>query len=120
MEKRRIIQNIVFLPQRFYGEGNASIYSLLKESGYFEFHDQISETDISEELTRHLECIDQWLNWSDNKRSSSGWYFRKNENGKYVVSYFPFQESLKAIEYFDKTEACSAFIKREIEDIRKC
>lgn len=119
MGKVRTIQDIIFLPNKFYNEGNVSIYSLLKESGYFELHNQISEADIFEELTQHLEYIDQWLRWSENKRSSSGWYFRENESGKYVVGYFPFQESLKAIEYFDKAEACSAFIKREIEDIRE-
>jgi len=118
MGKPRTIHDIIFLPDRFYSEGNVSIYSLLKESGYFELHDQISEADIFQELTQHLECIDQWLNWSENKRSSSGWYFRENENGQYVVGYFPLQERLKTTEYCDKTEACSAFIKREIEDIR--
>jgi hypothetical protein len=91
---------------------------LLKECGYFELHGQISEADIFQELKQHLQCIDQWLSWSENKRSSSGWYFRENENGQYVVGYFPLQESSEATEYFDKTEACSAFIKREIEDIR--
>ena len=79
----------------------------------------ISEGDIFEELTQHMECMDQWLSWSEDKRSSSGWYFRQNANGKYIVGYFPFQENLKATEYFGKTEACSAFIKREIEEIRK-
>lgn len=119
MGKSRTIQDIIFLPDRFYSEGNLSIYSLLKESGYFELHDQINEADIFQELTQHLECIDQWLSWSENKRSSSGWYFRENENGQYVVGYFPLQESLNTTDYFDKIEACSAFIKREIEDIRK-
>lgn len=58
MEKLRIIQDIIFLPKKFYDEGNVSIYSLIKESGYFELHDQISEADIFKELSQHLECID--------------------------------------------------------------
>jgi hypothetical protein len=121
MEKSHVIKNIVFLPKRFYTERNVSIYSLLEESGYFELYDQIRETDIVKELVKHLECIDQWMNLSENKRSSSGWYFKQTENSKYIVGYFshPSQENLKTIEYFDKFEACAAFIKREIEDIRK-
>jgi hypothetical protein len=109
--------DIIFLPKKFY-EGNASIYSLLKESGYFEQHNQISEADIFGELTQHLECIDQWLSLSKDKRSNSGWYFKEDDSGKYVVDYFPPKEGLKRIEYLDKVEACAAFIKREIEDIR--
>lgn len=119
MGKSRTIKEIIFLLDKFYCEGNVSVYSLLEKSGYFELYDQISEGDIFRELTKHQECIDQWLGWSESKRSSSGWYFKENENGQYIVGYFPFQKGLKVTEYFDKTEACSAFIKREIEDIRK-
>lgn len=119
MDKLRIIQTIIFLPDRFYTEGNVSIYALLKESGYFELHDQISETDIFEGLAQHIKSIDQWLSWSEDKRSSSGWYFKQNDNKKFSVGYFPPNEDLQTVEYIDKTEACAAFIKREIENIRK-
>jgi hypothetical protein len=58
MKKAQVIKDIIFLPQRF-SEGNYSIHSLLKESGYFELYNQINEADIFEKLTQHLECIDQ-------------------------------------------------------------
>jgi hypothetical protein len=119
MNKDSAINNIIYLPGRFYKHKDVSIYSLLKESGYFELHDQISEANIFDELTKHSECIDQWLAWSANKRSSSGWYFKQNENGKYIVGFSPPNENLKVTEYFDIAEACAAFVKREIEDIRK-
>lgn len=38
--------------------------------------------------------------------------------GKHSVGFLSIQVRLKPMEYFDKIEACSAFIKREIEDIR--
>ena len=121
MNKHQIIdiRNIIFLPKQFYDENNISIYSLLKRSGYFDYYNQISEANIFDELTKYPECIDLWLNWSENKRSNSGWYLKENENGKYIVGYFPAKENLNAIEYVDRTEACAVFIKREIEDIRK-
>jgi hypothetical protein len=117
MKKSHVIRNIICLPKRF-SEENASIYYLLKGSGYFELHNQISEADIFEELTQHLEYIEQWLNLSENKRSCSGWYFKQKDSGKYVVGYFPLKGNLKPTEYLNEVEACSAFIKREIEDIR--
>jgi hypothetical protein len=94
------------------------MYSLLKESGYFEMHDQIGEIELYEALNKHLECVDQWLTLSESKRVSSGWYFEDNTNGTYSVGYYPQQKNLTPAEYFDKVKACAAFIKREIEDIR--
>lgn len=47
---------------------------------------------------------------------SFGAGFKKNE--KYIVGYFPVKEDFNPIEYSDINEACTAFIKREIEEIR--
>jgi hypothetical protein len=119
MNTETIISSIVNLPDKFYNIGNASIYSLLKETGYFENHKDVNETTILKYLVNHAECVNQWLCWSEDKRSTSGWYLRKNEDGKYIVGYFPIEKKFQSIEYSDITEACTAFIKREIEDIRK-
>jgi len=117
MQKSQIIKDIVFLPQKFY-EGNASPHSLLKESGYFEYHDQISERDISEVLTQHLECIDQWVFFIADKRCAC-WYFTQN-GGKYIVGYYSIQRGHERVtEYSDRVEACAAYIKQEIEEIRQ-
>ena len=115
MEKIHIIKKIIFLPETF-AIANVSVYSLLKESGYFEIYEQVSETDIFEMLVQYPECIKQWLSFSEDKRSSSGWYFKQGDNGEYIVGI---QGNVKTINYLDEVEACAAFIKREIEDIRK-
>ncbi|MEO4004180.1 hypothetical protein [Flavobacterium sp. CAU 1735] len=113
-----LIKSILSLPEKFHVLGNASIYSLLKETGYFEINSQINEATILDELNKHPEYINYWLNWSDDKRTTSGWYFKQNENGKYVVGYFPVSEQSRLMEYSDLKDACAAFIKREIEEIR--
>jgi hypothetical protein len=119
MDKNDIANSIIYLPEKFYRQRDVSMYFLLRESGYFEMYDQISEKNIFDELTKNPECVGQWLNWSEDKRSSSGWYFKQNENKFYIVGYFPPQDNLKDRNYFDITEACAAFIKQEIEAIRK-
>ncbi len=119
MEKSNIIKEIISIPARFYSEGNISFYSLLKKTGYFELYNQISEVDIFEMLKQDLECITQWLSWSEDKRVTYGWYFKESLNGNYIVGHFPPKEDFKTIEYSDVSQACSVFIKREIEDIRK-
>jgi hypothetical protein len=110
-----------FLPlaEKLFARGNVSINVLLKETGYFEVHSQINEANISNELKKHPEYINHWLNWSNNKRTNSGWFFKQENNGKYVVGYSPEKPDLNHFEYSDLPEACAAFIKLEIEEIRK-
>jgi len=119
MEKVNVIKNIINLPQEFC-KGSVSIFSLLQESGYFDLYEQITEKDIKEELTQHLECIKEWLLYSEDKRNTSGWYFVQNNIEKYIVGYFSLEENEITYEYLDKVEACAVFIKKEIETIRKC
>ncbi len=67
---------------------------------------------------QHSKSIEYWLAWSENRRSDSGWYFTKGEDGQYVVGYYPQRNGFKEIEFSDKFNACTAFIKKEIESIR--
>jgi hypothetical protein len=120
MDIKKITRKVIGLPNRFYAPNNEqSIYFLLQETGYFGAHDKVNEYAIREILSEHIEYAKQWLEWSENKRSSSGWYFMQNEQRKYVVGHYPEQENFKENEYSEIKEACAAFIKREIEDIRR-
>jgi hypothetical protein len=118
MLKPGIIKDVIFFPQNFHARGNISAYSLLMESGYFQFHNEVTEQDILQALGEHPECLNQWQTWSDNKRAGSGWYFAKEGNGKFVVDFFPSLKNIRPKEYENIAEACAAFIKLEIEDIR--
>jgi hypothetical protein len=119
MDIRIIIEDIIRLTDRFYSLGDKSIYDLLKDSGYFEVNDQIQENDIADVLSQNPDLIEQWLIWSEDKRTISGWYFTEDKKtGKYVVSFYPSKSGLEKLEFSDKRLACAAFIKREIESIR--
>jgi hypothetical protein len=118
MEKYQIIKDILLIPTTFFADKNSSVYSLLKKSGYFDLYHEIQEIDLLKALIEYPECIENWLLLSENKRTISGWYFKHNEVDKHIVGYFPVKEHLKLTEYADIKEACAAFIKYEIEDIR--
>lgn len=109
----------MFLPNKFYLDGNSSIYTLLKETGYFDLYNQIREEDILEEIDKKSDCINQWLEWSENKRSNSGCYIKKDFNKNYIVGYYDINNTLIKFHYSDVAKACAAFIKFEIEEIRK-
>lgn len=119
MSTNNLIKSVLSLPEKFYALGNVSIYALLKETGYFEMYSQINEAVILDELKNDSEYINHWLNWSDHKRTTSGWFFKQDQNGEYVVEYFPAKANSTQLKYSDSKEACAAFIKREIEEIRK-
>ena len=110
----RTVSDVINLPRNFYGR-NASIYSLLLESGYFAVHDQVTEGAIHDALRGHPEVVGDWMNFSEAKRANSGWFLRRGGANGYQVGHYPDHEP---VDYSDELGACAAFIKREIEDIR--
>ena len=119
MGKNDTIKRVLHLPHLFNDLGNRSIDSLLKDTGYFEMSDQICEDDISNGLTQYPEYVKDWKQWSDDKRTSSGWYFEEIDEKKYIVGYFDTKEmNNQEIFFSDIKEACAFFIKHEIESIR--
>ena len=117
MEIENIINAIINIPKKYHELKNISFVSLLRNTGYFELFDEINSNEIKEQLDKHPEWVEQWLNYSDDKRTSSGWYFTKNETGKYIVGFYP-SKKFKTLGFADITEACSVFIKMEIEGVR--
>lgn len=119
MKERDITDKLIKLPSMFHRRGNVSIYDLLKETGYFEMNQQISEKIIQAALLQHPECVDEWLNYSEDKRTSTGWYLRQEGINTYVIGFIEKEIGGKRQSRFiDRITACAAFIKREVEDIR--
>ena len=86
MKSDDMVKEIISIPIKFYSDGNTdSVYSLLKESGYFTAYDTINEEDLVKILYEYPDYIDHWLTLSENKRTYSGWYFKAIKNGKYSV-----------------------------------
>ncbi len=115
-----IAMQIVTMPRRFHRLGNISIFSLLEATGYFELHDQVSESDIRVALLRDPECVQEWMQYCSDKRTSSGWYIRLNDEELYEIGYFDIKadHDTNRVQYENAIDACSAFIKHEIESIR--
>ena len=120
MNASNIATAVIQIPRTFGNLGNVSIFSLLKGTGYFEMHDQVSEAEIHEALIRQPECVDDWMLYSDDKRSSEGWYLKQGNGSSYTVGFYTGKASdNRQIQYSDRLDACAAFIKHEIEVIRR-
>jgi hypothetical protein len=117
--KSDMIAELVTLPRRFHKLGNVSMFSLLEATGYFGLHDQISEEDIRDGLVRCPECAQEWLQYSEDKRTSNGWYVVQNEEGLYETGFVAHAgTSTNRVQYDSSIHACASFIKHELEDIR--
>ena len=113
------IQAIIMIPIDFYKYGNVSVVSLLKKSGYFDSYNQITPGNIIPFLLENPAPVKDWIAYSEDKRSSEGWFFKKEAENIYTVGFFSLNETEKVIEkYTDPITACATFIKNEAESIR--
>lgn len=115
-----IATQIVTIPRRMHSD-DKSPFALLKETGYFELHDQVSVDDIRNALVRDPASVQEWMQYIDDQRCSSSWYFVLNDDGLYEVGFFDSNTDpaySNQLLYENAMEACAAFIKHEIEDIR--
>ena len=114
---KEVIEKVVHIAYDFYRVDKSEL-TLLKESGYFELHEQISENEIMEVLKNHPNLIAEWLQLSEDSRSSVRWGLSRNDNGRYVIGHWPGGEGFEEISSTDKFYACAVFIKRHIESMR--
>lgn len=112
----RTINNVINIPRDLRGRGNCSLCSLLYGSNYFFNHYVVTEIAIRDSLCKNPEIVNDWLDYSGDKRVNSGWFFRRSDTRDgYQIGYYPCGS---VIDYPDGITACAAFIKHEIEDIR--
>lgn len=101
---------------------NKSPFALLKETGYFHLHDQVSVSHIREALTRNPACVQEWMQYVDDLRCPSSWYFDfDDDENRYEVGFFDIRADpnrSNRVHYENATDACAAYIKHEIESIR--
>ena len=111
-----IAEQIVFLPKRFQ-ESERSFSTLLNDTGYANIRAEISVMDLREAISKHPECIRDWLGYSEDKRVTSGWFFQE-QDGRFTVGHFQSGGEVKPLNVYDSDlDACAEFIKMEIESM---
>jgi hypothetical protein len=113
--KQDCIIKVCNVPLDFKLLGKSSL-TLLRESNFAAYSNDISPRDIKDYLLKHKTLIDEWQTWSENKRTS-GYYLSINAD-KYLVGSFDkdgkdnFSKSFATAE-----DACAEFILREVNAI---
>lgn len=112
-----VIAKILYMPASFREVGNVPFARLLRDSGYNEIYEQVSEDDIAASLAKAPNCISDWMEYSSDKRSSGGWYVTDLPDKRYEVGHL-LSGAPTRMTFANDVAAVAAFIKREIEFLR--
>jgi len=109
------IKRICQLPRDIRSTGDRSAIQFLRETGFFDAPGLVDRELLVEFLGAHTDLVSDWLQWSEDKRCSDGWYFTA-ELGGYAVGFHPGDEYHF---FFDRVEACAYFVLKELESLRR-
>lgn len=73
----------------------------------------LTTASVTRVLRSNSELVTDWLHWSEDKRSTAGYYFLE-EKGGYVVGHYPDEDR---VEFDDPIAACADFIVKEVNSI---
>ena len=105
-------------PSDYHARSDATEYKILEASGYLEAHEDVSEQDIKEALQSDTRYLADWLQFSEDKRCL-GWCLARDEDGWRVGYWSRSGQKGEDLRFGDGIDACAAFVKREMESIRK-
>jgi hypothetical protein len=107
-----ILENVLALPSTFRSAGDKTVVQLLRESGYGGNRDTVTVAAVVEAIGRDPSIADAWRHYSEDQRSSGGWYIIETREGAYEVGFYP---SGPTFVFNDPVLACAEFIVREVE-----
>ncbi len=114
-EIEKAIKQVLQIPQDFYRYGNKSWNTLMAESGFHSYRNEFTESAMKDLLQLYPNFISDWLQWSEDTRSSSTWYFTRGDDGKCFVGHWPEDDAYDELNTNNQYDACAYFIKRLIE-----
>ena len=110
-----ITASLIGLAREFSQKYTVSMYELLQQLNYASLAGQVTEQSLYKELLSHPDFVDDWLEYSEDKRCA-GWYFKTDNEGKYLVGYVD-ENKESETRYDDKLRACAVFLKHELDVI---
>lgn len=96
---------------------SSSYYALLRATGYFEKHQEVTIDEIANLLRQRPDLIDDWKRQSDDQRSTETWFLQADHQ-PYVVGYYPDPGNVNKLEFNDQALACATYVKKQIELMR--
>ncbi len=102
------------MPILFKDRGNVSMIQLVLESGLIKSPEVLTRRAVGDYLSNHAHLVEAWAMHSEDKRTSSGWYFVEKSDVSFEVGFHPGGPRLP---FSDRVQACAEFIVREANAI---
>ena len=117
-----IIENIIKIPIEMQENRDSNLLEIFTNSKYCDYYNSITESGIKRYLSINSDHINQWLVYSEDKRTDKG-YFIVSKNEEYLVGFCDIYSgnTIEIIEAYHKSQiadACAKFIKLELEYLR--
>ena len=109
-----VVARICEIPVEFKARGDVSVLQLVRESGFGAQHATVTVDALGKYLRDKPDLIDAWFRYSEDKRTSSGWYILQRPDGQFEVAFFPKGQSLVTA---NRASACAEFVLREVRAI---
>jgi hypothetical protein len=93
-----------------------SLRDLVDETGYRELRPTLSRETVAGHLARHPGLVSEWLRYSEDKRTSGGWYLLHPGSG-WLVGRLAGPEKERELRFGSGPEACAEFILRELDSV---
>lgn len=118
MSRSQMIKQILGLPSEYVRLGDVTMISLLREAGFYDTVDEITQAEILEVLRGFPNHFQEWQQYSEDQRCD-GWFLLNREDGQYLVAYTSSGIHSNQEIFKDSLEACSSYIKKELDYFRK-
>lgn len=109
------ISKVCSIPRDFHTQQTKSINQLFNESGYLEQPEVVTKEKLIDHLKANPDLIDDWENYSSDKRISQGWYFMKDKS-EWIVGYTGTQSQEQIQAFSSSFESCAEFILHELKE----
>jgi hypothetical protein len=74
----------------------------------------ISNEVVAAGLSRDPALVEDWLSYSEDKRTSSGWFLTRTVDADWLVGYYPTGPRTR---FGNAVEACASFVLKEMAAI---
>jgi hypothetical protein len=89
---------------------------MVAASAYRELRPTLTRDHLATHLARHPKLVLEWLRFSEDKRTSGGWYLMRPATG-WVVGRVGGSERERELRFGSGPDACAEFILRELDDV---
>jgi hypothetical protein len=107
------VSAVARFPAAFRARDTETVVDLVRRSGIADNADGIAVQPLRAFLMKHPELVPVWEGWSEDKRTSQGWYFLR-EGDRFVVGFYP---TGPRNVFDDRFEACATFIVHEMQEL---